>query len=276
MLLPKKKYFFSVLAVALAVGIIIMFMGIISGFSGEMINSTVESAPHITVNPIDDDEYIHLYNHFGSIIDATEGVLYTSPVISEPAALTYRGNAEGIVIEGIDPRSEINTMRIHENVIDGDFESLERSYRGVVLGNILADNLDVTIGERVTLVRADGTSTSLEVVAIVSTGTPADETLAYAQLDFVQDHFDKKGQISYIKVRVADIHQAENIASTIKMNTDLDAISWMEQNEDILDLLNTQQAIAWLFYLLIFIVAGFGIANTLYTIVMDRKKRLVC
>ena len=54
----------------------------------------------------------------------------------------------------------------------------------------------------------------------------------------------------------------------------LDAVSWSEANAEILGLLDTQMVFVNIFYLLIYGIAGFGIANTLITIVAQRTREI--
>uniref|UniRef100_UPI00064FDFDF ABC transporter permease n=1 Tax=Methanosarcina mazei TaxID=2209 RepID=UPI00064FDFDF len=113
-----------------------------------------------------------------------------------------------------------------------------------------------------------------QVVGLVHTGTAADETIAYARLDSVQDFFNEPGVVSTIGVRVADPYQANVIASSIERETGLNAVSWSEANAEILGLLETQMVFVNIFYLLIYGIAGFGIANTLITIVAQRTREI--
>ncbi len=64
---------------------------------------------------------------------------------------------------------------------------------------------------------------------------------------------------------------SETIALEIEQDTDIDVVSRIETNNDILELINTQTVLVWLYCGLIYMIAGFGIANTLFTLVMDKK-----
>ena len=45
-------------------------------------------------------------------------------------------------------------------------------------------------------------------------------------------------------------------------------------NADILKLIQTQSIFSWIFYILIFVIAGFGIANTMIMIISRRTKEI--
>ena len=219
-------------------------------------------------------EFIHLYRYTSAQIAEKEGVVAVSPKYLGQAALKYRNNAEGISLQGVEPEAEDMVMRVSKDVVEGDFLTLVHTRYGIVLGDKLAENLEVQLGDRVDAVFPGSKTTSFKVVGLIHTGTAADEVTAYARLDSVQDFFNEPGVVSTIGVRVADPYQADVIASSIERETGLDAVSWIEANAEILNLLNTQMALINIFYILIYGIAGFGIANTLITIVAQRTREI--
>lgn len=275
----KKQTLFAILAVALAVAVITVMMAMLSGFQDELVRSSIENnPPHIVISPQDEgEEFIHLYRYTSALIAKKEGVIAVSPPkYLGQAALEYRDNAEGVSLQGVNPESEENVMRVNKDVIEGDLLTLVHTKYGILLGDRLAENLEVHIGgDRVDVVFPGSQTTSFKVVGLVHTGTAADETIAYARLDSVQDFFNEPGVVSTIGgVRVADPYQANVIASSIERETGLNAVSWSEANAEILGLLETQMVFVNIFYLLIYGIAGFGIANTLITIVAQRTREI--
>jgi lipoprotein-releasing system permease protein len=271
----KRQTFFAILAVALAVAVITVMMAMLSGFQGELIKSSIENNPHIVVTPLDEKEgFIHLYRYNSALISKKEGVLAVSPKYLGQTALKYRDNAEGISLQGIEPEAEDKVMRISKDIVEGSFLSLVHTRHGIVLGDKLAENLGVQLGDRVDAVFPGSKTTSFKVIGLIHTGTSADEVTAYARLDSVQEFFNEPGVVSTIGVRVADPYKADSIASSIEKETGLNAVSWIETNAEILNLLNTQKVFINVFYILIYGIAGFGIANTLITIVAQRTQEI--
>lgn len=271
----KKQTFFAILAVALAVAVITVMMAMLSGFQGELIKSSTENNPHIVINPQDKKEgFIYLYRYNSALISDKEGVIAVSPKYLGQAALEHKDNAEGISLQGIEPEAEDKVMRVSKNIVEGSFLSLTRTRHGIVLGDKLAENLGVQLGDRVDAVFPGSKTTSFKVIGLVHTGTAADEVTAYARLDSVQEFFNEPGVVSTIGIRVADPYKADSISSSIERETELNAVSWIEANAEILNLLNTQKVFVNVFYILIYGIAGFGIANTLITIVAQRTREI--
>lgn len=125
-------------------------MAMLSGVQGEFIKSSIENNPHIIVNPQDEnEEFIHLYRYNLAQIVEKEGVMAASPKYLGQAALEYRDNAEGVSLQGIKPLAEDTVMRISEDVVEGDIISLVHTRHGILLGDKLAENLEVQLGDRV-------------------------------------------------------------------------------------------------------------------------------
>ncbi|WP_319506611.1 ABC transporter permease [uncultured Methanolobus sp.] len=271
----KRLTFFAVFAVALAIAVIVVLMSMMTGFTEELISTTVENSPHIVVSSADQKEdYVHFYNYYSEQIAAMDGVESVSPVFIGQAAISHKDNAEGINLNGIDPIAEDTVMHISDDIISGDLFALSRSNNGIVIGDKLAEDLEVVTGDNVDIVMPGFGTASYKVIGIFDSGTPNDESIAYVRFDSALDFFDENGVASKINVRVYDPFQADVIATSIERDTGLDALSWIEANKEILDLLNTQMLIVWLYYGLIYMIAGFGIANTLFTVVMDKKSEI--
>lgn len=271
----RRQTFFAILAVTLAVAVITVMMAMLSGFQAELVQSSTENNPHIVITPQnEEEEFIHLYRYNSARVAEKKGVIAVSPRYLGQAALEYRDNAEGISLLGVEPEAEDAVMRISEDVVEGSFLSLVYTRHGIVLGDKLAENLEVQPGDRVDAVFPGSQTTSFKVIGLIHTGIGADDVTAYARLDSVQHFFNEPGVVSTIGVRVADPYQAEIIASSIENESGLDAVSWLETNAEILNLLNTQKIFANIFYLLIYGIAGFGIANTLITIVAQRTPEI--
>lgn len=278
----RRQTFFAILAVALAVAVITVMMAMLSGFQTELVQLSIENNPDIVVSPVNagnsetgnNGDFIHLYRYISDEISKKQGVIAVSPKYLGQAALKYRNNAEAVSLQGIEPEAEEKVMRVSKDVVEGNFSSLIHTRQGILLGDKLAENLEVKVGDRVDAVFPGSNTTSFKVIGLVHTGTSADEVLAYARLDSVQDFFNEPGVVSTIGVRISDPYQADVIANSIEQETGLNAVSWIETNADILDLLNTQKIFVNIFYALIYAIAGFGIANTLITIVAQRKREI--
>lgn len=268
-----KMVLFAVLSVALAIGVIVVMMGINEGYRNDLVSSTVENNPHITVNPKEDEDFITLYRTLSGIIQSYPQVEAVSPRLLGKAGAKYKDKVRGVSFIGADPLQEDALMNVQKDMIWGNYSDLIFKKRAAVIGSRLAEDLDLEPGDRFTLVRQN-TSINLEVVGLIRTGTGSDQTLVYLPLETAQEILGENDVVSEVGIRLSDIYAAPAIASDINSRTHYRAESWQEQNKDILQVLDTQKVILYVFYGLIFIIAGFGVANTMIMAVTRRTKEI--
>ena len=266
----RRQTLFSIIAVSLAVGIIIIFMSMMGGYTSILIDSTTENQAHITIMPKEAEDYIHLYHGLENYIYDLEGVVAVSSYFQGEAALQYKHNAEGVLLYGINPEDENQVVNRDKYMLAGEFTSIENPGSRIVLGYKLAKNLDVGMGDSVTAQIPGSKPTNFIVTGIFQTGTPVDETMAFVNIGRLQDLYGSGDVITGMGIKMSDPYAAEDLANGIDRETGYDAISWMEQNAEILTLLETSEGMVYFFYIIIFGISGFGVANVLIMIVMEK------
>jgi len=152
----------------------------------------------------------------------------------------------------------------------GGFTSIENPGSRIVLGYKLAKNLDVEMGDSVTAKVPGAGPTDFTITGIFQTGTPVDETMAFVNIGRLQDLYGSGDVITGMGIKLSDAYAAEELANGIDRETGYDAVSWMEQNAEILNLMETSESMVYVFYVIIFGISGFGVANVLIMIVMEK------
>ncbi|MBE0523944.1 MAG: ABC transporter permease [Methanosarcinales archaeon] len=266
----KRQTLFSIIAVALAVGIIIVSMSMLSGYMSILRDSTIENQAHITIQPKENEDYIYLYHGLENYINDQGGVEAVSSYFQSEAALQYKHNAEGVLLYGINPNDENRVVNRENDMRFGEFASLENPGNYIILGSKLAKNLDVGMGDSITAQIPGSAPTDFTITGIFQTGTPIDETMAFTHLERLQDLFGSGDVVTGMGVRISDAYTAEDLANRIEQETGYDAVSWIEQSADILYILETSDSMVFFFYIIIYAISGFGIANILIMIVMEK------
>ncbi|HUW66547.1 MAG TPA: ABC transporter permease [Candidatus Nanoarchaeia archaeon] len=266
----RRQTLFSIIAVSLAVGIIIIFMSMMGGYTSILIDSTTENQAHITIMPKEGEDYIQLYHGLENHIYTLEGVEGVSSFFQGEAALQYKHNAEGVLLYGINPDDETLVVNRDKYMQAGEFASIENPGSRIVMGAKLAKNLELGMGDSVTAQIPGAEPTNFIVTGIFQTGTPVDETMAFVNIGRLQDLYGSGDVITGMGIRLSDPYAAEDLANGIDRETGYDAISWMEQNAEILTLLETSEGMVYFFYIIIFGISGFGVANVLIMIVMEK------
>ncbi|MGC9515808.1 ABC transporter permease [Methanocrinis sp.] len=268
-----KMVLFTILSVALAVGVIVVLIGLTEGYRANLIENTVENSAHVTVDPKEDEDYIYLYRTLSEIAGEHPEVVASSPRLVGRAAAKYKDNVEGVTFIGADPVQEDLLLRVREEMVWGDYYDLRFKRFAAVVGSDLAEDLELKRGDDFRLTRQDR-SVQVKAVGIIDTGTGLDGTLVYLPLETAQDLLGEGDVVTEVGMRLSDIDAAPAVAADLNNRTRYQAESWQEKSRDILEQLETQQIYSLIFYLLIFIISGFGIANTMIMIISRRTKEI--
>ncbi len=264
---------FTVASVALAVGFIVVTMGIMESNNRNMISSMVEESPHLIVNPKEEEKFIHLHRTLDLLLWSYPGVISVSPRLQVQAAAKYKDNVKGVQILGIYPEEEEEMMGVREKMVRGDFYDLLFKKHAVVVGTKLAEDLELNFGEKIRFSRRNE-SMDLEVIGLVEMGEGSDSTLVYMPLETAQEFLGEGDVVSQVGVKLEDYNTASDVAAALRSATAYDARSWQDQNEDLLSMIKSRDLTNTVFFILILAIAGLGVANTMIMIVTRRTKEI--
>jgi lipoprotein-releasing system permease protein len=119
-----KMALFTVAAVTLAVAVIVVLMGLMSGFEEEVITTTVENNPHIIVHPKENEKYISLYRTVSDILWKYPGVMAVSARLAGKAAAKHKDKVAGVDFIGVEPADEDGLMSVQRDAVYGRFLDL--------------------------------------------------------------------------------------------------------------------------------------------------------
>ncbi|MFY9201357.1 MAG: ABC transporter permease, partial [Methanosarcina flavescens] len=164
----------SVGAIALAVMILTVSQALMVGFTGELYDTTVNKLSHVLVSPREGEDYIYLYRTLAGDISKIDGVSTVSPFLTGEASFRFKTNSLNAELRGVLPQQENNISDIEADMVEGNFRELEYSRNTVVIGSMLADKLEVNLGDSVDVSFPNANPLSLRVVGIFHTGSPLD------------------------------------------------------------------------------------------------------
>lgn len=269
----KQQTILSVAAIGIAVMILMVSQAFMAGFTQEIYQTTVANLPHVVVSPQEGEDYIHLYGNIVREVNSIEGVVASSPYLIGEASFRYRDKTANAALKGVVPPEEEAVAHVSKDVIEGDFEELAYSRRGIVIGDDLARRLGLQMGDGVEVSFPNANTLSLRVIAIYDTGTPADESLIYTSLGTAQDFYGTADVINGISLRLADFNQDREVASIIR-EEGYRADGWTQNNPEILQTLAIERSSNQVTLGFILLIASFGVVSTLNMVVMSKLKEI--
>lgn len=288
----RKSTFISIITfistggVTLGVMALIVVLAVMTGFARDLKEKILGTNAHLVV--IRSGAPMEGYRDLMERMKRLPGVEAATPFIYNQVMLSTGHNVSGVVLRGIDPATDRQVTRLARAVVQGSMDELEPagngSEPGVMIGRELARHLNLSLGDRVNVVSPLGTITPLgmmpklkpfRVAAIFNTGMfEYDSTLAYVSLPQAQGFFSLGDTVTGIQLKVADVYATTELADRInrEFGPELYARDWMQMNKNILFALKTEKVVMFIILTLIVLVAAFGIASTLFMVVMEKTK----
>jgi lipoprotein-releasing system permease protein len=269
----KRQTFLSVAAVGLAVGISIVFISIQNGFFEFLFDIIFKNLSYITISPEEGEEYLHLYRNMVDNIWAIGGVTAVSPVLGTTATFAYEDNVENVAMLGVIPSEADKISSINEEMVYGDLNSVLGGKR-VVMGQALADKLELKRGDTVEVSFPDAKTLNLVVAGIFDTGyAQVDEAITYVSLETAREFLGEGDVITSIDIKLEDVYQADAVTRELT-SYGYNAKSWQELYPDIVRTLALERAQNLITMLLILVIATFGIANVMNMLVLEKTREI--
>lgn len=268
----------TVAGVSVGVAVLIVALSLTNGFIDELVSSTLQATPHVTLQPYVIGERLPHDDVLLERIEAHPGVVAAAPFLTGQALVARRASAAlGISARqgyaqliGIDPVRHAEVLDLPS--IARAREAFERA-GGVVLGASLAAQLGVLPGDTVMLRELGGRTLELEVTDVFRVGNELiDSVTAYAALEVVQAYLDAEGLIGGYHVRLAEPQRASEIAEALGARFSLLPTSWERLFGGLIDQLRLQKAVISVVTFLIVLVAAMGIANVMVLTVAEKTR----
>lgn len=176
---------------------------------------------------------------------------------------------------GADPTKQAQVTNIQKYMMKGVFADIGTSGGRIVVGDGLLEKLGATVSETLLLSVGKSAPQPFKVVGSFHLGVKnLDDTTIYGALADVQKLNGTPSRISDIAVRLYDVEESANFASSWNVLSDEKVQSWDQANEGIMSVFKTQNIVRNSMTLSILIVAGFGIYNILSMAVNHKRREI--
>ena len=217
---------YALIGVMLGVATLIVVQAVMIGFREEFTDRILGANAHVTVYYATDDRrerrpsrLIPDYDELAERLAAVPGVTTAAPLIRGQVMVSANGRASGVEVIGIRLADlEAVPLVAHPETAAGDLADFGA---GIAIGNGVARDLGVGVGDTVTLISPEGMDTPFgtqprvsdyEVVYVFGVGRyDIDKTRVYMPFDEAQSFFDREGAADEIEVMVADPDRVEEL-----------------------------------------------------------------
>jgi lipoprotein-releasing system permease protein len=277
----------SVIGVAAGVMALVVALAINNGFSSTLQRNLLGATAHVRIQEKEPGEGIAGWEQLGQALSKLPHVVSATPGLYETAYITGPVRSGGAVIKGISVRPGTPVADTLSHLKSGSIESLRDSADsppGIILGSRLAESIGAVVNKQVTLLVPSGELTpfgprpSFErfiVGGIFETGFyDVDMNWAFMSLTSAQKAFRLEDVVNSIELMLDDVYKAADVEREAEavIGPKLAAISWQEQNRQILDALKMEKRVTVVTIGLIQMVAALNILITLVMMVMEKHR----
>ncbi|MBL4827492.1 MAG: lipoprotein-releasing ABC transporter permease subunit [Spongiibacteraceae bacterium] len=272
----------SMLGMTIGVALLILVLSVMNGFEREMHTRILGLVPHIKVS-----------SYGAPSSEADQWPAITKKILQHPEvnaiapfaelnAMLLRGTqVEGVLVYGIDPSQEKNVSIIDEYIDPEALKGLQTGSRAILLGEALANRLDLVVGDTVNLMvpkeNARGSIqpsfSRLHVTAVFNTHTEIDQSVALIALDTALAMMPPDRRRQGFRISVNDTSQASRIAWELEQNIPYGYITrdWTRSHGNLYSAIQMSKELVGLMLLTIIAVAAFNVVSALVMIVTDKR-----
>jgi ABC-type lipoprotein release transport system permease subunit len=213
------------------------------------------------------------------IVMAHPEVLVASKRINTGGMINERGESYPITITGIEASAEAPISLIAENISEGRFIQ-DDDKDMIVIGKGLADSLNVSIDDRVTLMGKRKNESmrqrTMTIVGIYDLGLKeAEKGMVFISLSEAQSLFNLRDQETEVTVSTISVGNEDQLINELQANLlDYEVDSWETLNPEIRQTMDIKSQFTTIFGLIVVMIACIGILNLMMMAVFERTREM--
>jgi lipoprotein-releasing system permease protein len=272
----------SVLGILLGVAALIIVMAVMNGFRQELLSRILGVNGHLTIygvsKPIED------YEALTGRLAGLPGVRLVTPQVQGQVMIVARGAASGGLVRGMRPADLKARELIAGNITAGDLGAFTEDGEAVLIGSRMAQKLGLKVGDNLTLVSPQGTTTvmgtvprmkSYSIAALFEVGMyEYDSSFVYMPLPAAQLFFRLPARVNGIEIFADDPDEVRDLRWRViqELGPGYRTLDWQQSNSSFFNAIQVERNVMFLILTLIMLVAALNIISSLIMLVKDKGR----
>ena len=267
----KFQSIFSILGVAIAVTVFIVSLTVSNGLEKNMITSLLTLSPHIQIKSIKGS----FFDNYNDVIEKTKGIKDVKaviPQINSQSIIKFDNFAKGVLAKGMEAENVKNDLKLR--IVKGNNNISELN--SILIGEGLSKEMDLKVGDVLSLVSAENKELKLTVKGIFKTGfLDYDSNLVIIPLRTMQilgEQGEVATEIGIITGNPQKIEEVEVQVYEKLQNDNFSVISWKTINHNLLNAVQFEKFVLIAILSLLLMIASFAVSVILNMIVREKIK----
>jgi lipoprotein-releasing system permease protein len=269
----------SILGIAVGVTALITVISVMNGFDQELRSRILGMVAHATVEGV--DESVRDWKQAIERVETNPHVLGAAPYV-EREAMLQGSRVSGAIIRGVLPDYEPKVSEIDRKMTEGKLGDLVAGGFRIVLGSELAMKLGVGVGDFVTVITPEVSTSPVgvqprfkrfKVSGIFEVGMQEyDGAMAVVHMQDAETLYRLDGP-SGVRLRLDDMFLAYSVARDLsgQLGQSYMVSDWMQGHSNFFKAIAMEKKVMFLILSLIVAVAAFNLVSTLVMLVTDKQ-----
>jgi lipoprotein-releasing system permease protein len=287
---------FIIGGVAIGVGVIVFMSALLSGLQANFVKRVLTGQAHIQLlppkeaarslrgndtetlqgsivqTPLQRLKSIDQWQSVAAQIRAMPEVSVVSPAANGSALVVRGDTSRAISVVGIEPDLYFRIVPMPEKMVRG---SARVTVNDILIGTELASDLGVSVGDKLRVTSANGSTNTLTISGIFDLGNKGvNARTTLMALRSAQSLLGLPGGVSALDVTVHDVYSADVVAHHITALTGVQADSWIKTNEQFFAAVSAQTTANTAIRVFVGLSVAFGIASVLVVSVVQKSREI--
>jgi len=264
-----------IVGIAVAISIQLFVGLLIDSLQKTLVDRTIGNQPQITITSATDVPTLRDWEIIVERIEQTGSTKAAVVSASASAFIEDKNSSLPVVVRGFNFANADKIYHLSNSLYEG---RPYQSRREVIVGRELREELDIDIGDSLSVLLPGGQTSTFTVSGFYDLGVAnINKTWLLAGLETAQSLFDYEDRVTSIEITVNDIFAADTIAREIEQqlaNEDLKIENWKEQNEELLSGLEGQRMSSYIIQVVIVVSVVIAIASVLAISVLQKSREI--
>ena len=273
--------------IAIGIAILILVTSVMNGFERELKTRILQAIPHASIQG-----NIHKMEVDGireSLMLNAE-VIGAAPYIETQGLLSSGTYLKGVYIFGIDPQYEKNISTIEDHFIEGSLDSLQDNNYNLVIGDILAIQLGLNVGDSVNILVPETAlglagilprTKKFKITGIFSLGAPEiDQSYVYLKMDKASKLLRTGEYVHGIRIRYSNLFNSKDYIKSdlLRINKELQvnykASTWETSYGTLFEAIQMERFLVAFMLMTLVLISSYNLMSMLIMTIKEKESQI--
>ena len=277
----------AIFGIAIGVLILILVTSVMNGFQRELKERVLETIPHASILG---DIQLNEFSSLEKTLYENPQVIGAAPYIETQGLLSSGSYLKGVYFLGVVPEYENTVSILSENMLVGSFLSLDEEGYNLVIGEILAFQLGLNVGDYVNVLVPDTglgiagifpRTKRFKVSGVFSIGAPeVDQNFAYMSIENASKLLRTNNSVTGIRLKYKDLfsssYQVREDASRLRSynNKTLSTSTWQQNYGTLYQAVENERFLVAFMLFMLVVLSAYNLMSMLVMTVNEKKSQI--